>query len=155
MRSAPPVAVMLRVGPAWRVAALLLAGLTLATGVGWAGLKGGAAWLLPLLSLTLLCCGLWPLRRQPPQRLRWDGHGWWLRPAEGDDECAGVPVVALDLGAHLLLRFDAAATPSRRARRHWLAASRQACAGDWHGLRCALHSSSPARAEPAGTDPLP
>jgi hypothetical protein len=149
------VAVVLQIGPLWRAVALLLTGLTLATSLGWAGLKGGGAWLLPLLSLALLCFGLWPLRWRPPQRLRWDGHGWWWLPANEGEELAGELLVALDLDAHLLLRFDAAPTSTRRARCHWIAASRSSCMGDWHGLRCALHSSSPARSEPAGTEPRP
>ncbi|RZT95269.1 hypothetical protein [Rivibacter subsaxonicus] len=163
MRPAPAVTVRWRTGPAWLAAALLLSILALATSLAWAWLKGGGAWLLPLASAAMVGLGLWPLRPRPAQRLRWDGHDWWLTPtgaASHDDaeEQIGQVAVALDLGQHLLLRFVPTERPGRTATIglpgiRWLALSRRATDGDWHGLRCALHSSGPAGAEPAAVDP--
>jgi hypothetical protein len=157
MQPAPALTVEWRTGNAWWVAGILVALLALATSVTWAISVGGLAWVLPLAGAMLAGTGLWPLRPQPSQRLRWDGHQWWLAPPGSADEVSGALVPRLDFGAHLLLQFDghaAAGSPRRRiSHRRWLALSRASVGGDWHALRCALYWSGAVGAVPAAADP--
>ncbi len=88
---------------------------------------------------TAAIVSAWRLRAECGARLRWDGRAWSLArgaaaPAEGS------LVVALDLGAWMLLRFDAAVPPAR----HWVPAGRADLAGQWHAFRCAVYSARPA-----------
>jgi len=152
MQPAPAVSVEWRTGSAWIVAALLLSAAALVSSLLWAAGVGGLGWLLPAASVLLVGAGLWSLRPQPAQRLRWDGLAWWLMPTPAGPERIGEVRLMLDLGAHLLLQF-AAAEPGHGPRRHWLALSRFATLGDWHGLRCALYCSGVVAAMPAATDP--
>jgi len=155
MQPAPAVSVEWHTGLPWIVLALLLSAAALASSLLWAVGAGGLGWLLPATTVLLAAAGLWPLRPQPPQRLRWDGQAWWLEPAAGTGaEVRGEVALMLDLGAHLLLRFDAAQAGWRR-RRRWLALSRRATAGDWHGLRCALYWPVGVGVMPVAADPPP
>ena len=91
---------------------------------------------------ALAVAAAWRAGHLPAAGLSWDGRQWRLEMA-GRGACAGTLSVALDAGAWMLLRLDAAPGPAA-VRRHWLAVSRGAMAGDWHALRCAVYSARPA-----------
>jgi hypothetical protein len=147
MRAAPAVSLSVRPSPHWRAALALLAAVALGSTVAWAWQRGdalsaGAAAAVGLLALHVLRSA----RRRPPLGLRWDGQAWWLsepgRP--GGDPRPGEVVLALDLGAWLLLAFHPHAGVPGPARRRWLPLQRAGLEADWHALRCALYSPRPA-----------
>jgi hypothetical protein len=153
MRAAPAVAIDLYPSAAWRGVLALLAAAALAVSAVWAleradAVGGVTAALVAGLGAAVLVWAWQP----PPRRLRWDGQGWWLVPAQGAEQPGSV-LVALDLGGWLLLQFRPAPAPPVLRRGTWLALQRRGLDADWHALRCALYSPRPAAPSPAGTDP--
>ena len=78
--------------------------------------------------------------------LRWDGLDWHVGTVEsvGREASTGTLTVALDLGAWMLLRFQAH-TLHTGPRITWLPAQRRGLESQWHALRCAVYSPRPGR----------
>ena len=158
MRSSPAFHVVLDRFGVWRAAVI---------GVVLAGALAMLAWFVlqppppapallrwVALFMTTIVCGLGlSLARVPPMRLRWDGQLWHLGPAEtaGRELRSGSLRVIIDLGVWMLLRFEPE-TPGERPRAVWIPAQRRGLEASWHGLRCAVHSPRPRRAETAVAD---
>ena len=156
MRAAPAVRALLHGGGAER---MLISGLYAISGAALAGwalagwalantdqTRQGAAWAIVLLATVAAgALGAWQARAALPADgayLGWDGQGWTLGrhpAADGKAAPAETPllavVVAIDLGAWLLLRLQPAAGPRR-----WQAARAGQSGADWHGLRLALQA---------------
>jgi hypothetical protein len=84
--------------------------------------------------------------------LQWDGMAWTLglrSPGQSSATPAGLRldrlVLALDLGAWVLLRLHSAAGGQR-----WQVARASRAGTDWHGLRLALTAHAGRAAAPAG-----
>ena len=118
----------------------------------------GVAWAILLLAAAAAgALGVWQARFALPADgayLGWDGVGWalGLHPAAGGNTVpAETPlaavVVAIDLGAWLLLCLHPATGPCR-----WQAANARAAGADWHGLRLALQAHA-GRRTPATAGP--
>ena len=159
MRGAPPCEIAVGRCRAWSLAVVLVA---------VAGLGAMAAWLVssPLgegiwarvgvaagaLAVIVLAASL---LRSAALVLRWDGTRWSVgspvasavAPASGD------LLVALDLGAFLLLRFVPEGRSEPRAVR-WIPVERRGLEREWHAFRCAVYSPRPA-AGPSAADPRP
>lgn len=149
MRAAPAVSVRLLPSTHWRRALALLALAALTSTATWAWQRGDRTGVLALGGVLAGVALAVRTARPGPRQLRWDGQRWWLQTApEPAEPLAGEVSVAIDLGAWLLLRFDAA--PGARPRRAWLPLQRAGQEPDWHALRCALYSP-----RPAATDPSP
>ena len=148
MHGSPPCTITVTRFAAWRVAvaAVLLA--ALASLAAWllGSPLGASAWVRAGVAAAALAClglaaSLW---RQPPVRLRWDGVGWAMAPADDlGAERPGRLEVAIDLGSFLLLRFLPAAGALPSAVR-WLPVGRAGLEHEWHAFRCAVHSPAPA-----------
>jgi hypothetical protein len=142
MRVAPPAQAWCRSGGWWQRLQQLIYGLSTAAGAFWAGaqLGIGAAWLLPA-ALGLGLGAAWlagRLLQAHPVELIWDGTAWCLRSGSGDPQ-SGRALPMLDLGAWLLLRFDAA-DPAAPRRSRWLALARRDAPAGWPALRVALYA---------------
>ncbi|MBC7482462.1 MAG: hypothetical protein H7337_11330 [Rhizobacter sp.] len=148
MRASPALHVSLRRFSAWRAAvlALTLAGLV----VTCAWLLGREAIPVATLAVGMVCSTLalvclgFSLGWVPAADLCWDGQGWSLKSLLpiGADPVAGDILVAIDLGAWMLLRFrPAIASPLRRP--IWLPIQRWGIEPQWHALRCAVHAPRP------------
>lgn len=147
MRAAPAVSLSVRPSPHWRAALALLAIIALLSTAGWAWRRGDVASAGVAVAVGLLALhALRSARRRPPLGLRWDGQAWWLSEPgrDGGDPRSGEVVLALDLGAWLLLAFHPHAGAPGPARRRWLPLQRAGLEADWHALRCALYSPRPA-----------
>jgi hypothetical protein len=129
----------------WRVACAGLATLSFAVTAGWAisATRAHPAWLaLSVFFLAAAFLGLllqaW---RLAPTSLRWDGQLWHVGPASttGQEPRSGRLVVALDLGAWMLLRF--VAEGARRGA--WLPVQRRGHELAWHGLRATVYCARP------------
>jgi hypothetical protein len=116
------------------------------TPLGWQIAVGTAGVLLVIAGASLL--------RIEPLSLRFDGLQWHLGAADpaGDEPSSGKLVVALDLGAWMLLRFD-----HERGLRHrrirWLPLQRRGLEVQWHALRCAVYCTRPVSGTDAGMNP--
>ena len=134
----------------------------------------GLPWLMGSAgALGLGLVGFWLARQAlpaEPARLRWDGSTWQLcRPLRSELRGAGrselrddglVPlqrvVVAMDLGAWMLLQLVPADAKRSTQRSGWRVASAQGVGGAWHGLRVALqaHAGAPRDTDGGETDPM-
>jgi hypothetical protein len=96
--------------------------------------------------------------RRSPQRLRWDGQGWWL------GERSVHPRVALDVGGWMLLRLHPAGAAGAAgaagvapgwpvAAAAWLPLSASRAGSAWPALRVALFATLDGAA--AGTGEVP
>ena len=151
MHAAPAVRATLHGSGAER---MLISGLYAIGGAALAGwalahadqTQPGAAWATVALAAAAAgAVGAWQARQALPADgayLGWDGAGWALgqHPAAGGKTAlAETPlaavVVAIDLGAWLLLCLHPATGPRR-----WQAARAGAAGADWHGLRLALQA---------------
>ena len=146
MQPAPAVSFDCDDGGAWRAAVAVLYGLSAAAmlrwALGWLGPPGlsaaGSAALAALAVVAGLGVAAVTWRRAaaaagPGVRLAWDGQCWQLH----DVAAAARPgrvVVALDLGAWMLLRFE----PRPRGAARWLAVA--GAAGP--AARAALHAGA-------------
>lgn len=157
MHAAAAWAVTVTTGRAWLRALAVLGLAALASSVAWAAQHPLVlAWLVPLATLAgALALGR-QARRRVPLRLAWDGEQWWLGPVSGtaDPSRAARPgqvVVAMDLGAWLLLRFEAPAAPDAPRQRRWLPLQLGPDGGldpdAWHRLRCTVHLARAASAD--------
>ena len=149
MRPAPPVQVTVQRYGVWRgvVRALAAAGALAITTwlLGRARPVDVAAWAIAAFAGVAIVVLALSSLRLAPCRLVWDGRTWRL--VRGNDEpSAGTPQLAIDVGAWMLVRFEA---PGRRAA--WLPLQRAGLEADWHALRCALHSPRPV---PRPDDPV-
>jgi hypothetical protein len=148
MHAAPPLRVGLRRDRAATVGLALMAAMTLADVVAWAG-----AWLSFGAIATLASAGLAALAGagagcalahalQEAGALQWTGRGWqWQAVAGATDE--GDVIVALDLDAWMLLRFNVMG----QSRVRWIAVSRHEVGAAWPMLRSALYASGPSTTE--------
>lgn len=153
MRTAPALQITVARFDRWRAG---LCGLALAAPMsvaGWAWTSAvpspqGAA----LTCLAALLAG-WLLHaewRREPHVLHWDGQVWHWGAARAGDEGrrTGRIEVALDLGRWMLLRLvpDRGSTPGRASRPAWLPVQAVGLERNWHALRCAVYSPTPAAA---------
>jgi hypothetical protein len=151
-RRTPPLACDSALSGAWRLASAVLAGLATGVLLGWGVSLAG--WPVMPAAIGCLVASLAVLafawRRLPvhPRRLFLSGDGWRVRSSSasggsvgGSAPIAGRPVIALDLGAWMLVRFDT--TPSRRL---WLPLSASTDPGRWSALRAALWTWRPVTA---------
>ncbi len=145
MHAPPPFQITVCRFGVWRVACAGLAVVTWAVTAGWAMsvIQVHPAWLA--LSVTLLALGSIGLLLQvwhlAPTSLRWDGQFWHAGPeaTKGQEPQSGRLVVALDLGAWMLLRFVAAGAK----RGTWLPVQRRGHELAWHGLRATVYCARP------------
>ena len=157
MRTSPTVQLTLQRFASWRIAAALLTALGFAAQLAWASTLPGPARPVMLalggcVGVAMLLVGA-SLARVDATRLRWDEQGWHAGAAgaaEGE-WVAGRLVAVLDLGPWMLLRFTPTAPTRRRAL--WLPAQRSDLKGQWHALRCAVHSPRVAAAVRSATGP--
>ena len=156
MRASPPVDVALTRFGVWRAAMALVGTASAASTLAWwlsheaPARAAVAAPSLITLAVTMVLTA-W-LMRMPPLHLCWDGVAWHLAstaPGALPAVTGDIAVVA-DLGAWMLLRFDASAGQARPPAR-WLALQRAGLEGQWHALRCAVYSPRPL----AGEEPVP
>jgi hypothetical protein len=154
MHAAAAWAVSVTTGKAWLRALAALGLAALASSIAWAVQHPlMLAWLAPLATLAgVLALGRKAWHRAP-LRLAWDGEQWWLGPVAGAADASraarpGQVVVAMDLGAWLLLRFEAADAPRQR---RWLPLQQGPDGGldpaAWHRLRCTVHLARTASAD--------
>ncbi|MEO8837000.1 MAG: hypothetical protein ABI364_09705 [Caldimonas sp.] len=145
-------AVALRRFTAWQWAVGLVAGVALASTAAWlAGIleaREGAASIAMAVALAIvLAVGVIALavslaRVEAGVLSCTSGH-WTFRADRSAGEAQAYRlVVAVDLGSFLLLRLDAVAAGSPRARR-WLPVQKAGLDDDWHALRCAVYSPPP------------
>ena len=146
MRAAPAFQVRLHRFGVWRSAVWLLAVLGLATIAAWLVTREPpihpGVWIAAILSAAALTGSAATLARTPPVDLRWDGLVWHLGPSAGGP-VPGDVIVAVDLGAWMLLRF-VPAMPGARPRVTWLPVQRRGIEAQWHALRCSVYSPRPA-----------
>jgi len=151
MRASPPIDIELSRSSAWLAFVLTVVLGVTAVMACWVALvlprsapTATAAIGLAALTLGLIGSAL-GLTRRIGGRLRWTGQCWELEDgaAGRDRRRPGDVAVMIDLGNWLLLRFTSSAGEGRTAR--WLPVERRGHEpGEWHALRCALHSSRPA-----------
>jgi hypothetical protein len=107
MRAPPPFAVITRPLPGLNRLWWLLAGIAASITAHWAAgqLQVHAAWQWTALALPAATGLLGALRARcdEPVTIAWDGHSWHLQNAG-----AGTPVLALDAGGWLLMRWHPA-----------------------------------------------
>ena len=151
MRAAPAVRATLHGSGAER---MLISGLYAISGAALAGWAlahadqtppSAALVIVLLVAAAAGAVGVWQARYALPADgayLGWDGQRWALGQhpsASGKTALAETPlaavVVAIDLGAWLLLCLYPATGPRR-----WQAAHAGAAGADWHGLRLALQA---------------
>jgi hypothetical protein len=154
MKTSPVFEIELRHFGVWRAGVAVLALVACASLAAWYALASDSAlaWMGGgAVCLVAAACTLG--RASRPQRLRWDGQGWWLGPgAAGQDGAATEVSVAVDLGPWMLLRVRPARAPRWRPDA-WLPAQRRGHEAHWHALRCAVYSPRPAPGGPSEAEP--
>lgn len=90
--------------------------------------------------------------------LRWDTQQWHLGAAStlGQEPHAGRLMVALDLGAWMLLRLIPSAVSASSVRLPaggWLPVQKRGHETHWHALRCTVYSARPVLAVPPAVLP--
>ena len=140
----------IRSGLSWHGPRGLLVAIAAAVWLAWVVAlanqdSGAVAWMALPLAVAILVAAVW--RGEPGGRIGLDGGAWYFEdPARRIDREAGELVVTIDLGAWMLLRWQAA--PAGRTRRcRWLALSRGDMSPRWHAFRRAVYSPRP---PPAG-----
>jgi hypothetical protein len=148
MRAAPALQLTLERFSAWRMSVALLCAAATAAMAAWLGAGPWTA-----VAATLAAGASLPLTQRAPRRLSWDGVRWRLGAVATpvDELPSGTLSVMIDLGAFLLLRFEA---DEMRALQ-WLPVQRNGLEASWHALRCALYSSRPAAASASPDDAPP
>lgn len=151
MRTAPALQLTVTRYGAWRTGLALVSLAALVVSCAWAATA--AVPLLAAAGLLLVCALLVATvhraeRRRGACRLHWDGQQWaWSADGAGADAelQSGRLEVAVDLGRWMLLRLDAVsgAAPVRR-RSFWLPVQANGLERQWHALRCAVYSPTPA-----------
>ena len=150
MRASPPIDIELSRSRAWLAFVVtVVLGVTVVIACWFALVLREPAPLpmaaIGLAALTLALLG-WSLglTRRIGGCLSWTGQRWELEDGApgGSPRRAGHVAVVIDLGSWLLLRFTSSADEGDTAR--WLPVERRGHEGEWHALRCALHSSGPA-----------
>jgi hypothetical protein len=158
MQGPPSFTLALVPGAGWRAGVGLLAALATAAVAAWApgayGTLPAPLWAGLLVASGLAIAVAWHLRGLPGVHLHWDGRQW--HGAEtGRELRAGAVVVALDIGAWMLLKFRPDEAPASAGRR-WVPVHRGSAGMHWHALRCAVYSPRPAPGEPpAAASPTP
>ena len=145
----------------WRVAVWLLALSSLATLVAWVvsgqdlwstGARAAAA-----VAATAVLGLAASLARVRPATLRLHEGSWTV--TRHDPATAETPIarmdVELDLGSFMLLSFRPMLASGRPGGRRWLPVQRRGHEGDWHRLRCAVHSGRPAAPGPVARATAP
>jgi len=159
MRASPAFRIRIRRQGLWRVAVGALLVATVSVQIAWlvarladASLAETLAW--TVMDAALVAAAAGALRVEAADLL-WDTHRWRLAPAgaEGEAAVAGRLTIALDLGAWMLLRFDADEDAGAPRRRRWLPVQRRGLEPQWHALRCAVYCARPAVGHDAGAAP--
>lgn len=147
MRAAPQVDIeVVRFG-VWRAATLALTAVVWAVMLAWwwAHPAPAPAWVIAVALLAMLGAAAAALPSFLVRRvaLRGSAGRWQLAVDRGASRPAvsGDLLVALDLGAWLLLRFIPDAAGERAA---WVAVQRAGLEAHWHALRCAVYAPRPA-----------
>jgi hypothetical protein len=152
MRERPSCVIELRRFGVWRAAILVVALLAMAAMAGWGGLAvanptaDSALIAIVAALLALASAGLaLSLMSVPAGTLAAAAGVWTFTFDRGGIERieSGSLVVALDLGAFLLLILTRRHGSNRLARR-WLPVQRRGLETEWHALRCAAYSPPPA-----------
>ena len=135
MRQAPPIALTLSGGGAWRVAQVALPALSAALVVTWLApwspIPASPLLVVPVSALLAAVACWWGSAPQSVH-LQWNGERW------AADGSAGEVDLMLDLGPWMLLRFR---PPGARSR--WLPVPRREAGASEQGLRVALYSRGP------------
>lgn len=154
MRAEPPLEIeILRFG-AWKGGTLaLLAAVCATLALWWRSHPAPApAWVAAVAALGMLgaAAAALPSFRSRRLTLRRSAGQWQLAFTHGVSApaMAGELLVALDLGAWMLLRFVAGA-PGGHAR--WIPIQRHGLEPHWHALRCAVYGPRPRRPADAVT----
>jgi hypothetical protein len=149
MRAAPALQVTVSGRGVWRWLVAALAVASAAAAAWWCAVRlgnpaGSMALGVGVASVLAAIIALRALSR-PPQDLRFDGQCWWLgaSPAVDAHTRSTDVAVVIDLGAWMLLRFDAPADETCERCRRWLAVERRELGPQWHALRCAVYSPRP------------
>jgi len=150
MRAAPAIQVTISGHGASRWLMVALASASAAAGAWWLGsrLAGPTASMIVAVGMAGMLAALlaWRASSRPPLELRFDGQGWRLSGCTHGgvaQTLSGEIAVVIDLGAWMLLRFDAPADDVRKRCRRWLPVSRRELQAPWHALRCAVYSPRP------------
>ena len=158
MRAPPPARALSTSAGTWLGLQKLLFAASAAVAVYWAGAHLGVPGPgLPLASLIfggVVAAVAGRVLAEPPTLLAWDGAAWSVDVA-GAGLRPGRPLLMLDLGGWMLVRFDPEGSASGRQAR-WLPLSRRDAGAAWPALRVALHQdraavgpASPLRADRA------
>lgn len=138
MHAAPSVEIVVARFGVWRVATLLLAALVIgAMSLWWsAHLAPRPAWLSAAAALGVIVAVIGAATTMAPLVLRASGGQWQLA-RNAEPAVSGEVMVALDLGAWMLLRFTPGAGVGRA---RWIAVQRRGLEPQWHALRCAVYA---------------
>lgn len=148
MHAPPPFQMTVRRFGVWQGGLSLLVG-TAAVVLGvWAkqAMVWAPVWLWISLGFFVLSssASLAHAWRLKPMRLRWDTQRWFLAGPEAiaEEPTAGRLVVAIDLGAWMLLHFvpDDAGMLRRGT---WLPVQRRGHEAEWHALRATVYCVRP------------
>lgn len=148
MHASPPFQMTVRRFGVWRGGLSLLVGTAVVVLGAWAqrAMALTPVWVWIGLVLFVLCsaASLIHAWRLKPTRLRWDAQRWYLGDPDATTEepPAGRLVVAMDLGAWMLLHFvpDAAGMLRRGT---WLPVQRRGHEVAWHALRATVYCARP------------
>ncbi|MGY4830569.1 hypothetical protein ACVNIS_18505 [Sphaerotilaceae bacterium SBD11-9] len=153
MHASPPFQMIVRRFGLWRAASTLLVCAAAVVLAAWAQRAVEfhlAAVCLTLAVLLVSCVTIlrhaWRLR---PASLRWDTQRWHLGPVgtAGHEPGVGSLMVALDLGAWMLLRFvPEEGSPLRRGT--WLPVQRFGHERAWPALRATVYCARPVSLPP-------
>lgn len=146
MRAVPPLEIAIVRFGVWRAGTLALAATVCTTLASWwlAHPAPAPAWVVAVTVSGMLgaAWGTLPSLLARPLTLRRTAGQWQLAAGHvaPGPAVAGDLLVALDLGAWMLLRFipDAAGGRAR-----WVAVQRRGLEPQWHALRCAVHAPRP------------
>jgi hypothetical protein len=134
VRAAPPVSVRCDGGRGWHALRACLPALALGALAAWALGHAGLPTIVALAVIGLAGLVAWPLTRQRPVDLAWDGQRWTA------DGVPGALDVMIDAGAGLLLRLRPDEPPLAP---RWVAVTARQAGPAMHALRAAAYARPP------------
>jgi hypothetical protein len=140
MRACPAVAVCVCAGTAWRLVQASLCVAAAASLAAWAVQHlelGAAGHVVTALTAVVAAAVGWRSSHLAPVQLAWSGSNW--RVGQGSEGMAltAPPMVAIDLGAWMLIRVRTGTGAA------WLPVSRAVAGASWHLWRAAVYSPAP------------